>query len=147
MKLIDLSVLVNEQTPNYPGDPKIKIETTGLLDWLDKNRNKKVYVGASAGSILATPTIAVADVDNIDENMPENLPAITDLRALGWVQFEFIPHVPDWISPKTAEKYAKMTSNELYVVDDRTAIKVDGGNIEVISEGAWKLFNEQAEIS
>jgi dipeptidase E len=27
-----------------------------------------------------------------------------------------------------------------YAIDDQTAIKVIGGNVEVISEGHWKLF-------
>ena len=27
-----------------------------------------------------------------------------------------------------------------YMIDDNTAIKVTDGNIEVISEGQWKLF-------
>ena len=31
MQIVDLSVEVNEDTPAYPGDPKIKIETTVLL--------------------------------------------------------------------------------------------------------------------
>ncbi|OGL26137.1 hypothetical protein A2708_02935 [Candidatus Saccharibacteria bacterium RIFCSPHIGHO2_01_FULL_49_21] len=114
---------------------------TGFLNWLDKNRDKKVYVGASAGSILATPTIAVASVDNIDENLPENLPAITDLQSLSWVKFELLPHVPDWISQRTAEKYARMTKNKFYAIDDQTALKVVDDKVEVVSEGKWKVFN------
>jgi len=27
-----------------------------------------------------------------------------------------------------------------YAIDDQTAIKVTGSNIEVVSEGNWKLF-------
>jgi dipeptidase E len=28
----------------------------------------------------------------------------------------------------------------MYAIDDQTAIKVADGNVEVISEGHWKLF-------
>jgi dipeptidase E len=114
---------------------------TGFLEWLDENKDKKVYVGASAGSVLATPTIAVAGVDNIDENMPDGLPPVTNTKSLNWVTFEFLPHVPDYISHKTAEKYAKITKNKFYAVDDNSAIKVINDKVEVISEGAWNLFN------
>jgi peptidase E len=32
----------------------------------------------------------------------------------------------------------------LYAIDDDSAIKVEAGKIEVVSEGAWKLFDIQA---
>jgi hypothetical protein len=34
-----------------------------------------------------------------------------------------------------------------YAIDDQTAIKVIDGNVEVISEGHWKLFTPRAEAS
>ncbi len=48
MKIIDLSVLVNEQTPVYPGDPKIKIQPAGVFatdGWNDHVLTMGTHVG------------------------------------------------------------------------------------------------------
>ncbi len=109
---------------------------TGFADWLRDSANDKVYVGASAGSILMTPTIAIAAVDDGDEN----LIGLKDLTGLGFVDFEVSPHTPEWVSYKANEEYAKSIENELYVFDDETAIKVTDDEVEVISAGKWKLI-------
>ena len=45
------------------------------------------------------------------------------------------------------EKWAAGLSVPAYAIDDQTAIKVIDGNVEVISEGHWKLFTPRAEAS
>jgi dipeptidase E len=108
---------------------------SGFDKWLHENKDKKVYLGVSAGTILATPTIEVAAMPPGDENLPE----LKDLSALSWVQFEIEPHC-DMNRFKTIEKYASENNYPVYAIDDLSAIKVDGSNIEVISEGSWKKF-------
>ena len=39
-----------------------------------------------------------------------------------------------------AETVAAELPVPMYAIDDQTAIKVVAGNVEVISEGHWKLF-------
>jgi len=39
-----------------------------------------------------------------------------------------------------AEQWATRIPNPAYAIDDETAIKVTSGNVEVVSEGHWKLF-------
>ena len=39
-----------------------------------------------------------------------------------------------------AEKWAAGMPVPCYAIDDETAIKVTDGNVEVVSEGHWKLF-------
>jgi dipeptidase E len=39
-----------------------------------------------------------------------------------------------------AEKWAAGLGGPAYAIDDQTAIKVDGGKVEVVSEGHWKFF-------
>jgi dipeptidase E len=58
-----------------------------------------------------------------------------------------IPHLdhedhPD-ASAANAEKWAARLPVPLYAIDDQTAIKVTDGSVEVVSEGHWKLFNQQ----
>jgi dipeptidase E len=118
-----------------------QVRKTGLDSWLDKNKDNKVYVGSSAGSILATPTIKAAGVAD------QNTPGLTDLQGLGWVDFELLPHVPGSIGMKKAEAYAKTTKNKFYALDDNSALKVVDGKVEVISEGEWILLNDPADNS
>ncbi|MEK7152605.1 MAG: Type 1 glutamine amidotransferase-like domain-containing protein, partial [Patescibacteria group bacterium] len=75
---------------------------SGFIDWLAKNLKDKVYVGSSAGSLFATPTIAAASLAGGDQN----LTGLLDLEALSLVPFEFIPHVPSSFSLKDVEAYA-----------------------------------------
>lgn len=67
---------------------------TGFDAWLKANIENIVYVGVSAGSIIATPSIGVAPIDNGDDNTP----GITDLTGLHFVDFEVSPHTPEMVS-------------------------------------------------
>ncbi len=109
----------------------------GFDTWVKENIETKIYLGTSAGSILATPTIEIASVEPADTNDA----GITDLSALSLVHFEISPHSPEQLSFEINESYAKKTSNKLYAIDDRTAIKVVNGTTEIISEGEWKDYN------
>lgn len=114
-----------------------QVRKTGFDKWLLEVLKDKVYMGISAGSILATPNIAIASVDNGDEN----LCGITDLRGLSLVDFEVSPHTPEDVSMKGNEEYSKTIKNVLYTLDDNSAIEVNGKEIKVISEGKWHKFN------
>jgi dipeptidase E len=39
-----------------------------------------------------------------------------------------------------AEKWAAGLPGPAYAIDDETAIKVTDGDVEVVSEGHWRLF-------
>lgn len=108
---------------------------SGLGDWLIKMVDQKVYVGVSAGSIILTPNIAIASVDDGDEN----LIGLTDLNGLSIVDFEISPHTPEWVSYEANNEYAKDIMNRLYMIDDETAVKIVDGIEEVVSEGEWRL--------
>jgi dipeptidase E len=114
-----------------------QVRLTGFGEWLKTVLNKKVYVGISAGSILVTPSIAIASVDNGDEN----LCGISDLRGLSLVDFEVSPHTPEDVSMNGNEEYAKTIKNVLYTLDDNSAIEIDGKEIKVVSEGEWHKLN------
>jgi dipeptidase E len=63
---------------------------------------------------------------------------------MGLTEFAVIPHFENKdhfaSSSANAEKWASRLSVPVYAIDDDTAIKVTDSNIEVISEGRWKLF-------
>jgi dipeptidase E len=111
----------------------------GLLPSLTET----VYVGVSAGSIALTPYNCDAEFDL------QFVPPGSDMgqdagRALGLVDFTLYPHLDHPEMPDTAlaniEKWASGIPVPTYAIDDQTAIKVVDGEVEVISEGRWKLI-------
>jgi dipeptidase E len=93
---------------------------------------------AEVDVIMLSQTIELAG--GIDEYGDENLPGLTDLTGLGLINFEIAPHVPSWTSYESVEKYARGNKRTVYALDDQSAVKVDGKNVEVVSDGQWKLF-------
>ena len=109
---------------------------SGLADLLPSLADK-VWVGLSAGSMVMTPRVGDAFV--------ETRPPITgDDRALGVVDFAIFPHLdyPGWPdnSLAAAEAWAAGIGCPAYAIDDETAIRVVGGNVDVVSEGHWRAF-------
>lgn len=108
---------------------------SGLADLLPSMR--ALYVGLSAGSVMIGPKVA-------DRFVGWSLLPIGSVRLLGLVDFEMFPHVdnpelPDF-SMAHAEQWAEGLAGPGYAMDDETAIKVIDGQVEVVSEGHWKLF-------
>lgn len=113
-----------------------QMRIVGFAEWFKSVANQKVYVGISAGTIVMTPSIAVAGVDNGDVN----LPGITDLTGLGFVDFEISPHTPEYVSHDGNKKYVQNSKVVLYGLDDQSAIKITDGVMEVVSEGEWVKY-------
>jgi dipeptidase E len=111
------------------------MQRSGLADLLPSLLRKTVYVGLSAGSMIMTRFGTTYG--------NHTLPAESD-RSLGLVNFALHPHLDhEWFpenSLANLEKLAATISVPSYAIDDQTAIKVIDDNIEVISEGHWKLF-------
>jgi dipeptidase E len=91
-----------------------------------------VWVGVSAGSMVMTPRIGADFVKWA--SAPHD-------RTLGVVDFSIFPHL-DAFPENTmddAARWAGEIGGPAYVIDDQSAIKVDDGTVEVVSEGNWKL--------
>ena len=60
------------------------------------------------------------------------------------MDFALHPHLDYELFPENSmanlEKLAATIAVPSYAIDDQTAIKVTDGNVEVVSEGHWKLF-------
>ena len=113
---------------------------SGLADLLP-SLSKMVYVGVSAGSIVMTPHNP--DVDfNLQWIRPGSDLAREGDRALGLVDFAVTVHVgtEGFNNLEDVERWASGIPVPTYALDDDSAVKVSDGNVEVVSEGNWKLF-------
>ena len=95
-----------------------------------------VWVGLSGGSMVMTPRIG--------EDFKQWEPPGGGDDALGFVDFSIFPHLaPDGQpgnSMAEAESWAAEIGNPGYAMDDETAIVWVDGEVEVVSEGNWRLF-------
>ncbi len=100
----------------------------GLLPSLDA-----VWVGMSAGSMVLTPRTGREFV-----GWPE--PGGDD-ETLGLVGFSLFPHLghPDMPANtlERAERWAAGLGVPAYAIDDQTAVRVRGEEVDVVSEGTW----------
>ncbi len=106
---------------------------SGLADLLPSL--DAVWVGLSAGSMAMTPRIG--------EDFMQWQPPSGGDETLGIVGFSIFPHLdhPDLDnSMAEAERWAAELGLPAYAIDDETAIKWVDGDVEVVSEGHWKLF-------
>jgi dipeptidase E len=112
---------------------------SGLVDLLP-SLDETVWVGLSAGSMVMTPRIG--------EDFVGWKPPSGDDRTLGIVDFSICPHLAQEGMPGNsmaeAEQWVAGIEGPAYVIDDETAIRVVDGNVDVISEGHWKLFQGAA---
>lgn len=127
------------------------LQKSGIYDVLPAWLESKVYVGISAGSIVATESLNTASLilylqdklkdDEYDELGPKGQ---SSSKTLKLVDFVFRPHLNSPKFPKIREhlleNVAKKFSVPMYAVDDQTALKIVDGNVEVVSEGKWRLF-------
>ncbi len=109
---------------------------SGLADLLPELPRETVYVGLSAGSMVLAKSIG--------EDFVGWKPPTGGDRTLGLVDFAMFPHLDNPSLPDNsmanAEKWAAGMPMSTYLIDDRTAIVVRGGAVEVVSEGHWRRF-------
>ena len=102
-----------------------------------------VYVGVSAGSIVLTPYNCDAEFDLQFVPAGHAMAAKAD-KALGLVDFALRVHLDregfDDSSLPEVERWAAGIPAPTYAIDDETAVKVHDGEVEVVSEGRWKLL-------
>ena len=144
----------------WGGDPvylSYWLKHSGLADLFPSLRPEMVYVGVSAGSIAMAGPFGETYYDaprcsgerlsseDIVFARPDGDITMTLVIAegAGLVDFAIIPHVEfdDHLDVANAEKWAARLPVPTYAIDDDTAVKVTDGNVEVVSEGHWKLFN------
>lgn len=122
-----------------------------LMEWLNKSGlakmlpellKDKVYVGASAGSMVTNKNLALKISQIV---YGEDLDKDYEMDGLNYVDFYFLPHFNSEYFVNLREdlvrSVAKDMREKIYVLDDESAIKIVDDKIEVISEGKWFEIN------
>jgi dipeptidase E len=116
------------------------VKESGLAELLPKLLNGRIYVGISAGSCIAGPTVY-----NSVQNLFGEEYELKVKEGLGLVDFQIIPHLNSPYFEKIREENLEIASKELkepvYAIDDNSAIVIDNGKVNVVSEGEWYRFN------
>lgn len=118
------------------------VERSGLAELLPEFLKTKVFVGASAGSMITGPDLLL----NISQQLyKEDLDRTENILGLNLVDFYILPHYNSpHFSLRTKENILNATKdikNKIYVLDEESAVKVDGDKIEVISCGNFLELN------
>lgn len=112
------------------------VKNTGLDKELPNLLKNRVYVGASAGSMLLCQEEVTSDKTDPSGFKHD--------KGLGIVNFSIRPHFyrPDHsvFTEEALAKFAKEYNCTFYGINDNTAICVTDKKVEVVSEGKWKKF-------
>jgi dipeptidase E len=108
---------------------------SGLTEELPKLLESRVYVGASAGSYIATP----------DTHMHSDNSAIV-LPGLHFVDFGLQAHYKreDFPFARTYENVKKRVEGcqyTIYALDDQMAVQVEGDKFSIVGEGEYVEFS------
>jgi len=104
-------------------------------------RKGGLYVGVSAGSYIACPTIEAATWKHQDRNRV----GITDFTALNLVPFLITAHFEEKYRA-IVDQTAKGTKYPIVALSDTQAVLVQNGKIKVVGEGKkeyWNRFKEK----
>lgn len=118
------------------------IEKSGLIKLLPNYLKTKVYVGISAGSIVMGKNMFLSNEEKFYYEHPSTTKSG---KFLNIVDFSIRPHLNNdyfpQVNEKNLEEVAKKHSEPIYALDDKSAIKVVDGKIEVVTEGKYLKFN------
>lgn len=92
---------------------------TAIIEFTQKS--DFIISGFSAGALVLTPTIAICNLPNFDEN----LVGVTDMDGLGLVNFEVFPHYSDKLHKNILENYQSTAHNEVRKITDDDFIVLD----------------------
>lgn len=114
---------------------------SGLQSELPRLLQSRIYVGISAGSCVAGPTIYNSVQNLFDEHHDLEIQNGLDL-----VSSQIVPHLnsPFFTKIRTENlaRAAQSIVEPVYVLDDASALVVDGDDLAVASTGEWHVFNE-----
>lgn len=90
----------------------------------------KLFIGESAGAIVAAPDIAYSAAMDCAEKAPD----LKDYTGLGLTDFYVVPHYKNWEMGNAAQKIIDIFSDslDLKVISDNQAIFVEGHSVNVL---------------
>ncbi len=118
------------------------LKKSGLDKLLPELLETKVYIGVSAGSMVACKHLGLSTSKRLyNEDVEENY----EDEGLNFVDFLIMPHLNSSYFTNVRLDKLKKIADEIgetfYAIDDDTAIKIDDEKMEIISEGEWRKFN------
>jgi dipeptidase E len=122
------------------------ISASGLAAGLAGILESKVYVGVSAGSMIFSRNLSTRTGDAFGEHEDLQILGETPPRSpIGMFDWYLKPHMNSASfrnrTPAWFEKAAAKLDFPIYALDDDSAIRVRGEDIDVVSEGEWRLLN------
>lgn len=119
-----------------------KIRKTGLDKLIKKFvKSGGVYLGLSAGSYVACPTIEVASWKCADKNVI----GLKNLKGLSLVPFLITAHFKEELRP-VIEKAAGKTKYEVVALTDKQAAAVNGKETRIIGDGKKNIYNSSRKF-
>ena len=122
-----------------------------LLDWVRRSgfdkvvpkllEEGKIYVGASAGTVLAGPDIAIA---GWDPDGDKNTVGLTNLCGLNLVPFAIAPHFVEK-DRKLLEEKSKGVSYAVVALNNKQVILARDEKISIVGVGEKVFFNNFKE--
>ena len=114
---------------------------------LEKLLGTRVYASNSAGSIVTGASLAMVNEEDY-AYAPSRIDDLKAATSLGYHGLHIRPHwknpghsrsTESWVEAKIAENNI---TDPVYLLDDQSALKIDGDQLKVVSEGEWKVYNE-----
>lgn len=131
------------------------MDKSGLFDMLPELLQKRVYVGLSAGSMIMGQSLIVSTqaLPRIERLNEEDLAALgppdrSAARTARLVNFLIRPHLNSPQFPKVTEERlaeaAKLVDWPIYAIEDRTAIQVVDGKVQIINEEGCRIYENRS---
>lgn len=118
------------------------IQKSGIDKELKELLKSRVYVGISAGSMVATKRMLLSQSAKL---YSESIGELDNDTALGYVDFLVRPHFNSPYFPYITHDHlagvAKDTPYTFYALDDDSSIAIEDGKLEIVSEGVYEKFN------
>ena len=94
-------------------------------------KSGKLYIGESAGAIIASPDTEY--IKNVNFDPIEKAPELEDYSSLGLVDFYTIPHYGNFPFKKKGEKVIQLYNEKLQLIpiSNKQAIFIEDSNIQI----------------
>jgi dipeptidase E len=128
------------------------ITANGLAAEMAEILESKVYIGVSAGSMIFSKNLSARTGEAFGEQEDLRILGETPPPApFGLFDWYVKPHLnsPDFPNRtrKWFEKAAARLDFPVYAIDDNSAVRVRGGETDVVSDGEWRLLNAPARAT
>ena len=125
------------------------IAANGLAADLEDILEEKVYVGVSAGSMIFSRNLSERTGEAFGEQDDLRILGETAARSpIGLFDWYLKPHLNSRSFPVRTrawfEKAAAKLDCPVYAIDDDSAVRVRGDEVDVVSGGEWLLLNAPA---